>query len=171
MILRPLPAPHCYCRERPPLILLPPVGYVPSGMSPEEYKKLKAKEQKASKGKNLGAFGPQTFKSRSMQAFQKDLEAGKATHLLPVFNAKEKIKRGELREEDIPYMQRGGSWDNSDVKGAKKKMSWNMFDQNYDANADQRGVDWSGRNPRSGPQQRKPVAAEPAKKKGPFGLW
>ena len=40
---------------------------------------------------------------------------------MPVFNAKEKVRAGKLKAEDIPYMQRGGNWDNSDVKGAKKK--------------------------------------------------
>jgi len=39
---------------------------------------------------------------------------------MPEFNAKERVKKGELKVEDIPYMQRGGNWDNSDVKGAKK---------------------------------------------------
>jgi hypothetical protein len=48
------------------------------------------------------------------------LERGEASHLMPVFNAKQKVKKGELKVEDIPYMQRGGDWDNSDVKGAKK---------------------------------------------------
>lgn len=48
------------------------------------------------------------------------LERGETGHLMPVFNAKERVKKGELKVEDIPYMQRGGNWDNSDVKGAKK---------------------------------------------------
>ena len=39
---------------------------------------------------------------------------------MPVFDAKGKLARGELKLEDIPYMQRGGNWDNSDVKGAKR---------------------------------------------------
>lgn len=54
-------------------------------------------------------MGPKGFKSRSMQSFQEALERGEAEHLLPVFNAKQKIAKGELREEDIPYMQRGES--------------------------------------------------------------
>ena len=44
-----------------------------------------------------------------MQSFQEALERGEAEHLLPVFNAKQKIAKGELKEEDIPYMQRGES--------------------------------------------------------------
>ena len=68
--------------------------------------------------------------------------------------AKERVKKGEMKEEDIPvrynsllsgvdhnvlhishsffflfqYMQRLGSWDNSDVKGAKKK-EWTETDK------------------------------------------
>lgn len=49
---------------------------------------------------------------------------------MPIFNAKEKLAKGEIRPEDIPYMQRGGNWDNSDVKGAKK-LTWNDTDKNY----------------------------------------
>lgn len=36
------------------------------------------------------------------------MERGEAEHLLPVFNAEERVKKGELKPEDIPYMQRGG---------------------------------------------------------------
>ena len=134
------------------------VGYVPDGMSPEQYKRMKDKERKQQASKKFGAFGPQTFQSRSMQSFQKDLEKGKASHLMPMFNAKEKLKRGQIKQEDIPYMQRGGAWDNSDVKGAKKK-SWNRTDQTYQANAAPTGVDWTG-----GRQRRGPTAAAAKKK-------
>lgn len=76
-------------------------------MTPEEWKKLKQQEQASQAKKKYGAYGPQSFKSRSMQAFQQDLEKGKASHLLPIFNAKEQIKSGLIKPEDIPYMQRG----------------------------------------------------------------
>jgi hypothetical protein len=76
-------------------------------MTPEQWRKLKENEKSAKAKKNFGAFGPQSFKSRSLQAFQQDLEKGKAGHLLPVFNAKEKVKQGKIKQEDIPYMQRG----------------------------------------------------------------
>jgi hypothetical protein len=33
------------------------------------------------------------FQSRSFQSFQEALEQGEAAHLMPVFNAKERIKR------------------------------------------------------------------------------
>jgi hypothetical protein len=109
-------------------------GYVPDGFTAESYKKFKEDEKKrlAPKG-NLGGVGPRGFKSRSMQSFQEAMERGEAEHLLPVFNAKDKVKRGEIRVEDIPYMQRGGSWDNSDVKGAKNRKTWLKSDKQYAA--------------------------------------
>ena len=50
---------------------------------------------------------------------------------MPVFFAKEKIAKGEIKPEDVPYMQRGGNWDNSDVKGAKR-IGWLQSDKEYD---------------------------------------
>lgn len=82
------------------------VGYVPDGMSPAAWQKLKQKEAENIAKKKFAALGPQSFKSRSLQSFQTDLEKGKAGHLLPVFNAKEKLQSGKLKQEDIPYMQR-----------------------------------------------------------------
>ena len=140
-------------------------GYVPSGMSAEQYKKLKAKESSAKSKKNFGAFGPQSFKSRSLQSFQTDLETGRAGHLLPVFNAKEKVRAGKLKQEDIPYMQRGGSWDNSDVKSAKKKK-WNDLDKKYNANQRVTGIDWMGKSQASGPAGRKQTAVATKAKTG-----
>ena len=102
--------------------------YIPDGLSKAEWQKIKGKEASARAG--LGKIGARGFKSRSMESFQKAMEAGEAKHLLPVFDAKKKVARGELRTEDIPYMQRGGSWDNSDVKGAKKKR-WLKEDKEY----------------------------------------
>ena len=58
-------------------------------------------EVKANK-KNLGGLGPRGFKSRSFQSFQEALERGEAEHLMPVFNAKEKVRTGKLKVEDIP---------------------------------------------------------------------
>jgi hypothetical protein len=89
------------------LSLFPFAGYIPDGMTPEQYRKMKQQEKEAKDKKKFGAYGPQSFKSRSLQAFQNDLEKGKAGHLLPVFNAKEQIKQGKLKQEDVPYMQRG----------------------------------------------------------------
>jgi hypothetical protein len=83
------------------------VGYFPDGMSAEQYRKLREKEKEQESKKKLGAYGPQSFKSRSLKSFQQDLEKGISKHLLPVFSAKEKLKKGEIRPEDVPYMQRG----------------------------------------------------------------
>mmetsp|Transcript_24840 Transcript_24840/g.58279 ORF Transcript_24840/g.58279 Transcript_24840/m.58279 type:complete len:216 (-) Transcript_24840:144-791(-) len=138
--------------------------YVPSGFTPEQYKKFKQQEKKkAAAKKNLGGMGPRGFKSRSMQSFQEAMERGEATHLMPVFNAKERVKRGEIKVDDIPYMQRGGNWDNSDVKGAKKK-SWLKSDKEYSDGGFKKeqsvsifgkgdGLDWSGKRARTGPSE------------------
>merc|ERR1719436_246817 len=105
-------------------------GYVPDGFTAESYAKFKANEAKKNNPKNLGRVGPKGFQSRSMRSFQEALERGEAAHLMPMMNAKEKLRRGEIKKEDIPYMQRGGNWDNSDVKGAKKKK-WLSSDKEY----------------------------------------
>jgi len=81
--------------------------YIPSGFNKQSWAAFKSKETEAKKAKNLGRMGPKGFQSRSMQSFQEALERGEAEHLLPVFNAKQRIAKGELKEEDIPYMQRG----------------------------------------------------------------
>ena len=99
--------------------VMPVYGYVPSGMTEGQWKQIQKKELDERKKLNLGGVGPRGFKSRSFDSFQRDLEAGKVDHAMPVFNAKEKLARKEIKLEDIPYMQRGGNWDNSDVKGAK----------------------------------------------------
>lgn len=78
--------------------------YIPDGLSKAEWEKIKQKD--ADKKKNLGRLGPRGFKSRSFQSFQEALERGETTHLMPVFNAEEKVKKGQIKREDIPYMQR-----------------------------------------------------------------
>lgn len=63
------------------------------------------------------------------------------------------------------YMQRGGAWDNSDVKGAKKK-NWLGSDKEYASGGykksqsvsilgEGKGLDWTGRGERTGPQPTK----------------
>lgn len=140
--------------------------YVPDGFTAASYKKFKAQEKKkadAAKAKSLGGMGPRGFQSRSMQSFQEAMENGEAKHLMPVFNAKEKIRSGELKLDDIPYMQRGGKWDNTDVKGAKNKMKWLSSDKEYAMGGFKKeqsvsifgkgeGLDWTGKRKRTGPQ-------------------
>jgi hypothetical protein len=138
-------------------------GYIPDGFTAESYKKFKAEEaKKQAAKKNLGQLGPKGFKSRSFQSFQEALERGEAAHLMPVFNAKEKLKRGEIKLEDIPYMQRGGAWDNSDVKGAQRKK-WLSSDKEYSNGGFRKeqsvsifgkgeGLDWTGTRSRRGPE-------------------
>ena len=79
-------------------------------MSPDQWRKLKQEEQSQKAKKNFAAFGPRGFQSRSLQSFQQDLEKGKANHLLPMTNAKEKLKSGAIKSKDIPYMQRTGKF-------------------------------------------------------------
>jgi len=76
------------------------MGYIPDGFTAESYKKFKEDEAKKKATKNLGGLGPRGFKSRSMQAFQEAMERGEADHLLPVFNAQERIKKGEIKLEE-----------------------------------------------------------------------
>jgi len=104
------------------------MGYVPDGLSPEQWEKIKKKERAAKTG--LGRVGARGFKSRSMQSFHEALELGEAKHLMPV--DPRLVKSGKIKMEDVPYMQRGGSWDNSDVKGAKKKR-WLKSDMQFEA--------------------------------------
>jgi hypothetical protein len=136
-------------------------------MSPEEYRRLREKETAETKKKRFSAVGPQSFKSRSLQSFQKDMEDGKAGHLMPVFNSKEKLKKGEIKQKDIPYMQRLGSWDDSDI-GKKKK--WREEDKRYSADATQ-SLDWKGQAPRSRPQQQHAQKNQDKPKKKLFGFF
>lgn len=78
------------------------VGYVPSGMSVHEWHEIQRAEKNQRKTKNFAAFGPTSFKSRSLQGFQEDLEKGKSTHLFPAMHAKERLKQGHIKPEDIP---------------------------------------------------------------------
>ena len=139
-------------------------GYVPDGFTAASYKKFQEAEKKKGQKKNLGQMGPKGFKSRSFQSFQEALERGEAEHLLPVFNAEKKVRSGEIRREDIPYMQRGGSWDNSDIKGAKNRKKWLGSDKEYAAGGFRKeqsvsifgyggGLDWTGKQARTGPAE------------------
>lgn len=108
-------------------------------------------------------MGPRGFKSRSMQSFQEALERGEAEHLMPMFDAKKKMAKGQISKEDIPYMQRGGPWDNTDVKGAKNRKRWLNSDKKYNDGGFRKeqlisifgygdGLDWTGTRKKSGPE-------------------
>merc|ERR1719440_1417201 len=79
---------------------------------------IKAKEKKAKT--NLGAGGARGFKSRSFDSFVAALEKGEADHLYAV--NPDDVRKGKIALKDVPYMQRGGAWGNSDLKGKKGWM-------------------------------------------------
>ena len=105
------------------------VGYVPDGLTPEQYGQIKKNDMKKI-GNKLGRLGPRGFKSRSMQAWQEAYERGDAKHEIAPIGYREQLKRGKIRKEQIPYMVRGGSWDNSDVAGAQRRK-WSKLDREY----------------------------------------
>ena len=87
-------------------------------MSPEAYAAMKKKEEADRKKKQFGKGAARGFESRSMQSFVAGLEKGETKHLFPVNPAK--VRTGEIALKDVPYMQRGGSWTNSDLTQKKK---------------------------------------------------
>lgn len=68
--------------------------YIPSGISKDQWRKMKEAEKTKNKGKNLGANGITTFKSRSFAEWQKS--GGK--NLFPVDPRKVKDPK------ELPYM-------------------------------------------------------------------
>jgi hypothetical protein len=134
-------------------------AYVPDGLSKDEYEKIKKVEQNKFKGVNLGRLGSRGFKSRCMEAWQKAYEQGQAQHAFAPLGFHAKLQKGLLRKEDVPYMVRGGSWDNSDVFGTKK-LNWSKLDKAYAAGGYKKeqsaslsgsgpGFDWAGSRTRS----------------------
>jgi len=80
--------------------------YIPDGLSKDQWKELKKREEEELKKKQMGALGTTKFKSRSFEAWQK---AG-AKHLFPVDPA-------TTSYEERPYMQRkNGDWEGKDLK-------------------------------------------------------
>lgn len=144
------------------------MGYVPDGFTPHQWHDRKRNEQAELRKKEFGRLGPKGFTSRSLQAFQKDLEKGKVTHLMPVMFAKEQLKRGLIKKEEVPYMQRGGNWDNSDVKGASK-IDWTEADKKYESGEGPFSFLVGGAKVQA-PTLEKKTEEEPRKKKF-FGLF
>ena len=106
------------------------VGYVPDGLTVDQYNQVK-KQDKSRMGKDLGRLGPRGFKSRSMQAWQEAYERGEAKHEIAPFGYKQLLKQGKLQKKDLPYMVRGGSWDNSDVAAPWERRKWSKLDREY----------------------------------------
>jgi len=94
-------------------------------------------------------------------------------HNVCSFATNHRIRKGELKKEDIPYMQRGGSWDNNDVKGARK-VKWLNSDKDYAEGGYKKtqsasifggkNLDWTGKQEKTGPQGRTPEEVVPRKK-------
>ena len=128
-------------------------AYIPDGLTAEEYNRIKDSD-KTKLGKNLGRLGPRGFESRSLQAWQQAMDQGEAGHKFAPLSYKKKLSSGQMRPEEIPYMVRGGKWDNSDIKGAKK-LAWSKKDKEYAAGGYKKeqsvsilgngpGFDWTG---------------------------
>ncbi|KAG5184427.1 hypothetical protein JKP88DRAFT_315163 [Tribonema minus] len=110
------------------------MAYIPDGLTPEQWKAIKDKEQ-ANAGKNLGVVGTTRFKSRSFEYTHSTpaLLRVSGGHLFPVDLSK--VKSGELTLAQVPYMMRkDGAWDDSDVAdkvpGVQKK-AWLPADERY----------------------------------------
>ncbi|KAL7577504.1 hypothetical protein ACA910_015044 [Epithemia clementina (nom. ined.)] len=104
-------------------------AYVPDGLSAEQYEQIRRQDKKR-QGKDLGRLGPRGFKSRSMQAWQEAYEKGETGHAFAPFGYREQLKQGKIKLQDVPYMVRGGHWDNSDVFGALR-LKWSKTDKEY----------------------------------------
>jgi len=91
-------------------------GYIPDGLTKEEWEIIKKNERMA-KPKNYALSGvTKGFKSRSLNEFIELKDKGLVDYNMPVFNAKEKLEKGIIKEKDIPYMQRkNGRPDDSDL--------------------------------------------------------
>jgi hypothetical protein len=134
-------------------------GYVPDGLTKEQYDRVKKADAKKTKGKNLGAVGPFGFKSRSIQGWQKAHEKGLAPHVFAPLGYRSKVKDGSMKKADVPYMVRGGAWDNSDI-WRSWRLPWMKEDVAYSHGGSKKeqsvsilgfgpGLDWTGKRPRS----------------------
>ena len=90
-----------------------------------------------------------------MQSWQEAREKGLAGHSFAPLGYRQLLKEGKIRPEDVPYMVRGGNWDNSDVFGARK-LRWLKSDKAYAKGGYKKeqsssilgsgpGFDWTGR--------------------------
>ena len=125
-------------------------AYVPDELTEQEYSQLKKREQAQRSKADYARLGPRGFKSRSMEGWQKAYEQGKAKHnFAPVSMDKKKMSK-----KDLPYMVRGGSWDNSDL-GFAFRLPWSKTDRDYARGGYKKeqsvsilgsgpGLDWTG---------------------------
>lgn len=88
-----------------------------------------------------------------------------ADHVFAPVGYREKLAKGEIRKEDIPYMVRGGKWDNSDVRGARR-LKWLKTDKEYAKGGYRKeqsfsifgsgpGLDWTGSQKHDGTYSKK----------------
>jgi len=89
-----------------------------------------------------------------MQAWQEAHKKGLAGHVFAPIGYRQQLKQGTIKLENIPYMVRGGSWDNFDVCGSRQ-LKWLKMDKDY-ANGSYKkeqsisilgsgpGLDWTG---------------------------
>lgn len=144
-------------------------GYVPYGLTEDEYKKIKENDQNKKNGnnkknnQNLGVQGPTKFKSRSLQGWQEAYDKGEVKHKYSPINYIELMKKKLLKLEDVPYMVRGGNWDNSDIKtklDKSNKVKWSKTDHDYADGGYKKqqsvsilgngpGFDWTGKGNRT----------------------
>merc|ERR1711924_388111 len=64
---------------------------------------------------------------------------GEADHLYAV--NPDDVRKGKIALKDVPYMQRGGAWDNSDLKG---KKGWMKTGFGMTAFNDGQAINWGG---------------------------
>merc|ERR1712046_81354 len=106
-----------FARQQPRGLGKVSMSYVPDGMTKEQYAKIKAKDKKRDMPGKFNGTSGMKFRSRTMEEFQTLREQGKVSYNMPMENAEAKLRRGEIKPSDIPYMQRpGGMPDGSDLK-------------------------------------------------------
>jgi hypothetical protein len=129
-------------------------AYVPDGLPSEEYRRIKDEEARRTRSKDLGRLGPRGFTSRSLRGWQVAFEKGQASHTFAPIKCKDQLQRGLIRKDDVPYMVRGGAWDNGDLGGGRRLKS-SPHDREYARGGYKReqsasllgsgpGLDWTG---------------------------
>eukprot|EP00953_Heterococcus_sp_UTEX-ZZ885_P026139 14148-Heterococcus_DN1.PRE.6 len=117
---------HCYAR-----LTTRCAGYVPDGLTEEQYTDIKIRDSRSRQRKDLGTVGVIKFKSRSMRSFVAD----GTPHLFPV--DPKAVQRGDIDTTHMPYMQRrAGSWDDADLAGkvpGLHRKKWLPYDKQYHA--------------------------------------